>query len=208
MNRRAGKHLASAFAILVSTLSTSACFWKQAGGEAVEIDPYAPAEPAAPVALADSSATQGDSGATTNDVQNTGSDKPVPVDEMIAAGDQAKAARNAQPEEEEQADPISRDYSEAFNPDPGYKPAAPLAGQGRGAPNAGEPGKVRGTGAKLMVITVERINIRTSPDRRSRIIGELRKGDRVRVDIDAEAGWAKLADGEFIRARHLKSAEN
>lgn len=59
-----------------------------------------------------------------------------------------------------------------------------------------------------MVITVSRINIRSSPDRHSRIVGELRQGDKVRVDVDEAAGWAKLAEGEFIRSRHLKSAEN
>jgi hypothetical protein len=207
MDRRSGKHLAFVLATLASTFSTTGCFWKQAGGEAVEIDPYAPAEPAAPVALEDDSGPQNDPAGTANEVQNTGSDKPVPVDEMIAAGGQAKAGKKSAPAEEED-DPTTRDYSEAFNPDPGYKPAAPLAGSGQSAASTIAAGKARGSGARLMIITVDRINIRTSPDRRSRIVGELRKGDHVRVDIDESAGWAKLADGEFIRARHLKSAEN
>ncbi len=66
----------------------------------------------------------------------------------------------------------------------------------------------RGTGSKRMQVVVARINLRSSPDRKSRITGELRRGDLVMVDIDEAIGWAKIADGEFIRARHLKSAED
>jgi hypothetical protein len=198
--------LAAAIPVL---LFTSACFLKQAGLEATEIDPYAPAEPAGPVELEEQSNSQTESaGTAAGEAQNTGSDKPVPVDAMAEASNVPKSPERKAPiEEEEKVDPTSRDYSEAFNADPGYKPAAPLQGKTRSAAPEGSE-NARGSGARLMIITADRINIRTSPNRRSRIVGELSKGDRVRVDINETNGWAKLTEGEFIRARHLKSAEN
>jgi len=110
--------------------------------------------------------------------ENTGSDKPVTVDPML---------------HEEVVTPApSENLPEA--------PSRPIVTTSSKTP--------RGTGSKRMVVTVARINLRSSPDRKSRITGELRLGDVVMVDIDNANGWAKVADGEFIRARHLKSAED
>lgn len=110
--------------------------------------------------------------------ENTGSDKPVTVDPMLHEEAVAQTPPQSQAEDH---------------------PKATVTTEGK-AP--------RGTGSKRMVVTVARINLRSSPDRKSRITGELRRGDIVMVDIDETIGWAKVADGEFIRARHLKSAED
>ena len=110
--------------------------------------------------------------------ENTGSDKPVTVDPML---------------HEEVVTPApSKNLPEAS--------PSPIVTTLSKTP--------RGTGSKRMVVTVARINLRSSPDRKSRIAGELRRGDVVMVDSDNANGWAKVADGEFIRARHLKSAED
>lgn len=110
--------------------------------------------------------------------ENTGSDKPVTVDPMLH---EEPVTETAQPNPAE-AVPKSTVATASKTP--------------------------RGTGSKRMMVTVARINLRSSPDRKSRITGELRRGDIVMVDIDETIGWAKVAEGEFIRARHLKSAEN
>lgn len=111
--------------------------------------------------------------------ENTGSDKPVTVDPML---------------HEEVVTPApSKNLPEA-------SPRPIVTTTSSKTP--------RGTGSKRMVVTVARINLRSSPDRKSRIAGELRRGDVVMVDIDNAIGWAKVADGEFVRARHLKSAED
>ncbi len=110
--------------------------------------------------------------------ENTGSDKPVTVDPML--------------------------HEEVVTPAPSQNP--PEAPPRPNVETASKP--PRGTGSKRMVVTVARINLRSSPDRKSRIAGELRRGDVVMVDIDSAIGWAKVADGEFVRARHLKSAED
>ena len=110
--------------------------------------------------------------------ENTGSDKPVTVDPMLHEEPVTETA----PQNPAEAVPKSTVATASKTP--------------------------RGTGSKRMVVTVARINLRSSPDRKSRIAGELRHGDVVMVDIDNANGWAKVADGEFIRARHLKSAED
>lgn len=197
MSSVAARRMLGASCLAVATTVAPGCFLKQSGAEVAEVDPYAPAAPPSTepqVSQASANPVQGEDG------QNTGSDQPVPVDAMMADGTAKKTAPA-----EEKADPVTRDYSQAFDPDPGYKPAAPLAGEKEPAKSSGS---VRGQGGRLMVISVSRINIRTSPDRKSRIVGELRQGDKVMVDLDEAAGWAKLSEGEFIRARHLKSAEN
>ncbi len=179
------KAIAAAFLI---ALATTSCIHKDISGDvdepaasaAPEIDPDAPAAPPVPEGQAGSS--------------NTGSDRPAIVDAM------------PQPPEDEAPTQATRDYSEAFNENPDYKPGtqeAPVA-----AAAAGTSPKARGTGSQRMMIKVDRINIRTSPDRHSKIVTELHQGDIVLVDIDENIGWAKIADGEFVRARHLKSAEN
>jgi len=107
--------------------------------------------------------------------QTSGSDTPVTVDPML--------------QQDEQPSQATRDYSEAFDDNPDYKQAAT---------------KARGKGSTRVVIGVPRINIRSAPNRRSRIIGDLRKGDVLMVDIDESTGWAKIREGEYIRARYLR----
>ena len=183
------KDIAAAFLI---ALATTSCIHRAISGDvdelaasaAPEIDPEAPAAPPVPEGQAGSS--------------NTGSDRPAVVDAM------------PQPQEDEAPTQATRDYSEAFNENPDYKPGT-QKGPGTQEPPvaaAGTSPKARGTGSQRMMIKVDRINIRTSPDRHSKIVTELRQGDIVLVDIDENIGWAKIADGEFVRARHLKSAEN
>lgn len=148
---------------------------------AAEIDPYAPAAPAGAQDLASGSPELAEK------PENTGSDKPVTVDPML---------------KDEPPTQATRDYSAAFDDKPDYKPA------GTNPTATAKSKTTRGTGAKRMVVLVERINLRSSPDRNSKITGELRRGDIVMVNIDEAIGWAKITDGEFIRARFLKSAEN
>lgn len=170
MNLRVLARAGLVIATIACTVALGACVHASPGatdGAVTGIDPDAPAAPAEPQQEA---------------ATNSGSDNPVVVDPML---------------KDESPSQATRDYSEAFNANPDYKPAASRADT-----------KARGTGSRLMVVGVPRINIRSAPDRRSHIVGELRRGDTLMVDIDESIGWAKINEGEYIRARHLRDAKS
>jgi hypothetical protein len=65
---------------------------------------------------------------------------------------------------------------------------------------ASNPDKV-GSGPQTRFIKAWELNIRSEPNRFSKIIGHLKGGDEVHVKI--HGGWAKLDDGRWIRSRWL-----
>ncbi len=66
--------------------------------------------------------------------------------------------------------------------------------------------KIEGKGTQVKFIKAEQINIRSKPNRYSKILGLLHFGDEVHVE-EVNADWAKLDDGRYIRTRWLvKSA--
>lgn len=98
--------------------ATSGCFLKQSGAAAVpEVDPYAPAAP--PSTDTESQPASSSNPGQGEDGLNTGSDQPVPVDAMMAQEAGKAAQRKAEPATEP-VDPVTRDYSQAFDPEPAY----------------------------------------------------------------------------------------
>ena len=85
-------------------------------------------------------------------------------------------------------------------------PAAPLDTSPNDSTNAAGPGGVAvGRGSQKRFIKAWERNIRSQPNRYSKIVGLLKGGDQVNVTI--RGGWAKLDDGQWIRSRWLvKSA--
>jgi hypothetical protein len=63
------------------------------------------------------------------------------------------------------------------------------------------PVSATGSGTAIRYIKAFEINIRSQPNRHSKIVGRLRGGDEVRVSI--HGGWSKLDDGRWIRSRWL-----
>lgn len=58
-----------------------------------------------------------------------------------------------------------------------------------------------GSGSQVLFINAAMLNVREKPDRRSKIVGALKGGDMVKVEI--EGGWARLDEGRWIRTRWL-----
>jgi uncharacterized protein YgiM (DUF1202 family) len=58
-----------------------------------------------------------------------------------------------------------------------------------------------GTGPQTRFIKAATLNIRSQPNRFSKIVGSLKGGDEVHVKI--HDGWAKLEEGRWIRSRWL-----
>jgi hypothetical protein len=58
-----------------------------------------------------------------------------------------------------------------------------------------------GSGPQKRYIKASELNIRSQPNRFSKVVGTLVGGDEVRVTI--HGGWAKLGDGQWIRSRWL-----
>lgn len=61
--------------------------------------------------------------------------------------------------------------------------------------------RVVGNGPETRFIKAWELNIRSQPNRFSKIVGRLNGGDEVHVSI--HGGWAKLEDGRWIRSRWL-----
>ncbi|MEI6397783.1 MAG: SH3 domain-containing protein [Pseudomonadota bacterium] len=66
--------------------------------------------------------------------------------------------------------------------------------------DASAPAKV-GSGPQKKFIEAATLNIRSQPNRFSKIVGSLKGGDEVHVKI--HGGWAKLDEGQWIRSRWL-----
>lgn len=167
---------------IVAALILSGCtHGNNSGTRSQEIDPYAPAVPE--LASSDNG-REGDS--------KVGSEDPVVVDSMTSAGVTPSQA--------------TQDYIDAFNDQPGYNPANKDADVA-----AKKVSGYSGQDSRKMVVNISRINLRSEPNRFSKIVGELRKGDVIAVEIDEKIGWAIIQEGEHqgkhIRARHLKSAK-
>lgn len=167
---------------LVAALILSGCTHRNnSGTRSQEIDPYAPAVPE----LASS-----DTGGEVD--SKVGSEDPVVVDSMTSEGETPSQA--------------TQDYIDAFNDQPDYKPANKDADVA-----AKEVNGYSGRNSRKMVVNISRINLRSEPNRFSKIVGELRKGEVIVVEIDEKIGWAAIQEGEHqgkhIRARHLKSAK-
>lgn len=153
------------------------------------VDPYAPAVPE--LTTTDSSRSEQNEPTAATRV---GSEDPVIVDSMTSQGETPSQA--------------TQDYIDAFNDRPDYKPAAtqPDSPKKESVEETGSA-VAEGDGSRKMIVNIQRINIRSKPNRFSKIVGELRKGDVIMVDIDQSIGWGKISEGRYIRARHLKSAK-
>ena len=62
--------------------------------------------------------------------------------------------------------------------------------------------KIEGTGKNKRWITAVILNVRSAPNRTSKVVRTLNGGTAVMIDI-VDDKWAKLKDGEYIRLRHL-----
>ena len=58
-----------------------------------------------------------------------------------------------------------------------------------------------GSGPQVRYIKAFEMNIRSQPNRHSKIVGRLKGGEEVHVSI--HGGWSKLDDGRWIRTRWL-----
>lgn len=68
-------------------------------------------------------------------------------------------------------------------------------------PDSGAASSRFGSGPQVRYIKAAELNVREKPDRYSKIVGVLKGGDKVRVQL--KGGWAKLDDGRWIRSRWL-----
>ena len=75
--------------------------------------------------------------------------------------------------------------------------SAPEAAPASEAASAG----VAGVGHQKRFIKAWELNVRSQPNRFSKIVGNLKGGDEVHVTL--RGGWAKLDDGQWIRSRWL-----
>lgn len=82
-------------------------------------------------------------------------------------------------------------------PEPQAKSEIPLP---EATTDASAPAKV-GSGPQKKFIEAATLNIRSQPNRFSKIVGSLKGGDEVHVKI--HGGWAKLDEGQWIRSRWL-----
>lgn len=82
------------------------------------------------------------------------------------------------------------------------EPEAPIY-QESGAMSS-EQGDV-GSGSQTRFIKAAELNIREQPNRYSKIVGKLRGGQRVRVQI--KGGWARLEPNRWIRSRWLTKSQ-
>lgn len=64
-----------------------------------------------------------------------------------------------------------------------------------------DSGSSEGSGPQVRYIKAFEINIRSKPNRHSKIVGRLKGGTLVKVSI--HGGWSKLDDGRWIRTRWL-----
>jgi hypothetical protein len=78
------------------------------------------------------------------------------------------------------------------------EPEAPMYQES--GPTGAEQGDV-GSGPQTRFIKAAELNIREQPNRYSKIVGKLRGGQRVRVQI--KGGWARLEPNRWIRSRWL-----
>jgi hypothetical protein len=62
--------------------------------------------------------------------------------------------------------------------------------------------KIEGTGKNKRWVTAVILNVRSAPNRTSKVVRTMNGGTTVMVDI-VDDKWAKLKDGEYIRLRHL-----
>jgi hypothetical protein len=62
-----------------------------------------------------------------------------------------------------------------------------------------------GSGSAVRYIKAAELNIRERPDRKSAIVGKLRGGQRVKVDI--RGGWARLEPDRWIRSKWLSKKQ-
>lgn len=80
-------------------------------------------------------------------------------------------------------------------------PVEPEPPLDQSAANAGNELSRFGSGPQVRYIKSVQLNVREKPDRYSKIVGVLKGGDKVRVQING--GWAKLDEGRWIRSRWL-----
>jgi uncharacterized protein YgiM (DUF1202 family) len=80
-------------------------------------------------------------------------------------------------------------------------PVAPEPPLDQSVPSSGAASPRFGSGPQVRYIKSTELNVREKPDRYSKIVGVLKGGDKVRVQI--KGGWAKLDEGRWIRSRWL-----
>jgi hypothetical protein len=80
-------------------------------------------------------------------------------------------------------------------------PVEPEPPLDQSVPDSGTTSSRFGSGPQVRYIKAAELNVREKPDRYSKIVGVLKGGDKVRVQI--KGGWAKLDEGRWIRSRWL-----
>jgi uncharacterized protein YgiM (DUF1202 family) len=80
-------------------------------------------------------------------------------------------------------------------------PVEPEPPLDQSAPGSGTASSRFGSGPQVRYIKSVELNVREKPDRHSKIVGVLKGGDKVRVQI--KSGWAKLDEGRWIRSKWL-----
>jgi hypothetical protein len=90
---------------------------------------------------------------------------------------------------------------EADRPAAEPAPVEPEAPVEQSATESGASLSRFGSGPQVRYIKAVELNVREKPDRYSKIVGVLKGGDKVRVQV--KGGWAKLDEGRWIRSRWL-----
>ena len=83
----------------------------------------------------------------------------------------------------------------------GLSPALTAEASSPGSKVAAESGRRIGSGGQTRFVKASELNIRSQPNRFSKIVGQLVGGDEVHVTM--HGAWAKLEDGRWIRSRWL-----
>ena len=127
--------------------------------------------------------------------------KAIPKDVPV----QPKDAEEPAPEPQVKAETIPESNSESkpvtdTTLDGRSEQVAPEGSSPEATTDTSAPAKV-GSGPQTRFIKAATLNIRTQPNRFSKIVGSLKGGDEVHVKI--HDGWAKLDEGQWIRSRWL-----
>lgn len=190
---------------LAGMLILANCSDEEGAKEPVAIDPNAPAAPADAAAAAPT--PEAEAGAP-NPIPDAA---PPPVEENLSGapktdseapvGELGKETGKKAAEAPTPAAP-DKDYGGSFDNGPGYDTSAPVhAGPSANVPESGS-GSVIGTGKSKRYVQAVQLNVRSEPNRWSKVVRRVNHGDVLMVTL-LKGGWSKLAEGEFVRTKHL-----
>lgn len=134
--------------------------------------------------------------AAASDVQMKGDDLSVDKNSTDSSSDKSTAPLSPTPTVDEIDSQVDSRNGGPVEPD------APVYDEIQQTPDgAADQGSEVGSGPQLRFIKAAELNIREKPNRYSKIIGNLREGQAVRVKIQGD--WAQLDEGRWIRSRWL-----